>query len=241
VAQVQDSGAVKGDAPDAKVVQAMFRRGLEKLTGKNMKQSFGLLFGKDDIIGIKVNPAGGALQSSRPELVDAVIAWLKENGVPAKNIIIWDRFDYMLKDAGFTAERFPGIALEGLQTMDEAAADGKTEDNSRWLDAQGKHISYPQFDQDVFYWADVDGPTEHALHESARGQWEALLLRKLVTQRLTKIINIRCSRTRATVSRWPQRTWATRPSATRDACTSRSSSMCARKCSPSRACATRWC
>ena len=38
------------------------------------------------------------------------------------NIVIWDRFDYMLTDAGYTEERFPGIAIQGLQTMDEDAA-----------------------------------------------------------------------------------------------------------------------
>ena len=36
-------------------------------------------------------------------VVDAIVAWLRRGGLPAKNIVIWDRFDYMLADAGFTA------------------------------------------------------------------------------------------------------------------------------------------
>ena len=66
----------------------------------------------------------------------------------------------MLTDSGFTAARYPGIVLEGLQTMDEAAAEGKTRENSKWLKAAGTHVSVPNFDQEVFYWVDVEGPED---------------------------------------------------------------------------------
>ena len=97
----------------------MVAKGITTLTGKSMKASFALLIDPRDIVGIKVNPVGPPLINTRPEVVDAVIKWLVDNGIPKSNIVIWDRFDYMLKDAGFTKERFPGIAIEGLQTMDE--------------------------------------------------------------------------------------------------------------------------
>jgi hypothetical protein len=114
----------------------MFEKGIAALTGKSPKESFGLLFSKDDVVGLKVNPVGPGLISTRLELVDAVAGWLEEGGSPRKNIVIWDRFDYMLTDAGFTAERFPGMPIVGLQTMDEAAAaaasENKPADNSKW-------------------------------------------------------------------------------------------------------------
>ena len=161
-------------ASDAAVVKAMFEKGIRGLTGKNLKKSFGLFFTKGDVIGLKVNPVGPGLISTRLEVVDAMIDWLTSCGVPRKNIIIWDRFDYMLKDAGFTTERYPGIGIEGLQTMDEAAAEGKTQDNSRWLKADGTHISAPNFDQEVFYsegyyWARQDAEWYHA--RDPHGSW----------------------------------------------------------------------
>lgn len=190
VVQVTDEKALVDGSFNAAVIDAMFTKGISKLTGKDLKKSFGLFFTEDDVIGIKVNPVGAGLINTRLELVDSVIAWLKDNGVPAKNIIIWDRFDYMLTDAGFTSERFPGIGIEGLQTMDEAAAEGNTEDNSKWLDKDGKHISIDQFDKEVYYWADVDGPkdmpylNQHVVNEKKS------YFGKLLTQKLTKIINV---------------------------------------------------
>jgi len=58
----------------------------------------------------------------------------------------------MLTDAGFTKERYPEIGIEGLQTMDEAAAEGKAKDDSRWLKPDGTHVSAENFDMDVYYW-----------------------------------------------------------------------------------------
>lgn len=190
VVQVHDAVALKGDVPHAKIVRAMFRRGIERLTGKDMKESFGLFFEKADVVGIKINPTGGALHSSRPEVVEAVIEWLADNGLKPDQIVIWDRFDYMFKDAGFTQPRFRGIRLEGLQTMDEAAAEGKTEDNSRWLDKNGKHISEPNFDRGISYWADIDAPKELPYLNQHVFSGKDSYFGKLVTQRVTKIINI---------------------------------------------------
>ena len=94
-------------------------------------------------------------------MVDAIIGWLKDNGhARAERIVIWDRFDYMLEPAGFTAERYPGVQIEGLQTMDEAAAMGETDDDSGWLLPGGKHISATNFDDNVYYYADIEAPQD---------------------------------------------------------------------------------
>ncbi len=189
VVQVHDPKSMKGDAFDGRVVRAMFKRGIERLTGKNLKESFGLFFNPGDIVGIKISPAGGAVNSTRPEVVDAVVEWLKAGGIPAGNIILWDRFDYMLKDAGFTPQRFPGVKLEGLQTMDEAAAEGKADD-SRWLTPEGRHISEPLWDTAVTYWADIEAPQDKPYLNQHVFNGKDSYFGKLVTQRLTKIVNI---------------------------------------------------
>jgi len=189
VVEVTDRRSLVDDKVDAAVVAAMFAKGVTTLTGKSMKKSFKKLFTPEDVVGLKVNPVGAPHISTTPELVDAVISWLVDNGLPKKNIIIWDRFAPMLPAAGYTAERFPGIAIEGLQTMDE--------EGSSWRDAAGKHVSIPNFDQEVFYFAKgivgkgVRGYKDDEYYENQHvftGEYS--YFGKLVTQRLTKIVNL---------------------------------------------------
>ena len=189
VIQVRDRNALVEDKFDAKTISEMFDTGLKSLTGINRKKSFELLFTKSDVVGIKVNPVGAPLINTRPEVVEAIIAWLSENGLPKSQIIVWDRFDYMLKDAGFTKERFPGVQLIGLQTMDE--------EGNNWKDAEGKHLSIDNFDTTNYYYAkgiigkDVRGykDDENYLNQHVYNT-EYSYFGKLLTQKLTKIINV---------------------------------------------------
>lgn len=190
VVEAYDSKVLTGNTPTPEVVSAMFEKGITRLTGKDAGASFGMLFDPADIIGIKVNPVGPGLISTNLEVVDAVINWLVNNGVKKENIIIWDRFDYMLADAGFTPERFPGIGIAGLQTMDESAAAGETQDNSRWLNADGTHRSLGNFDQNVSYWADIDAPQDQAYLNQHVVNGKHSYFGKLLTEKLTRIINI---------------------------------------------------
>jgi hypothetical protein len=190
VVEVHDPKSATGGKIDASAVKDMFRKGISGLTGADPAKSFGLLFTKKDVVGIKVNPVGPGLISTNLEVVDAIIDWLTSGGLPRGNIIIWDRFDYMLKDAGFTPERYPGIGIEGLQTMDEAAAEGKAKDNSRWLKPDGTHVSTANFDKDVYYWADVEAPKDEAYLNQHVFNGKYSYFGNLVTKKLTKIINV---------------------------------------------------
>ncbi|MBN2200925.1 DUF362 domain-containing protein [bacterium] len=190
VVEARAADVIAGGRSDTAQVRLLFEKGLEALTGRSADASFGLFFSPDDVVGIKVNPVGAGLISTRPETVEAVIAWLARNGLPKSNIVIWDRFDYMLADAGFTPERFPGVSIEGLQTMDEAAAEGKSADNSRWRGPDGKHVSAGRFDPDRYYWADVEAEKDNATLNQHVFNGRHSFFGKLVTSRLTKIINI---------------------------------------------------
>lgn len=190
VVHVQDPGAVVDDSPSLPVVERMFARGLQKLTGQDPKKSFKLLFTPDDVVGIKVNPVGAGLISTRTELVQVIVNWLAAGGLPKGRIVIWDRFDYMLEEAGFTSERFPGVKTEGLQTMDEQASSDPQADHSRWRDKDGNHISAPNFDRKVYYWADVEGPKDLPYLNQHVFNGKYSYFGKLLTQRLTKIVNV---------------------------------------------------
>ncbi len=189
VVKVTDPRSLAGDAVDGKAVGEMFERGVRKLTGVSMAKSFAMLFTRDDVVGIKVNPVGAPLINTKPELVDAVIRWLADNKVPKKNVVVWDRFDLMLKDAGYTRERFPGVGVEGLQTMDE--------EGNRWRDAAGNHVSAGNFDTAAYYFAKgivgkgVRGYKDDEFYLNQHvfaGEYS--YFGKLITQRLTKIVNL---------------------------------------------------
>jgi hypothetical protein len=190
VVAVKDERAMNEKGVNTKVVAAMFEKGIKALTGKAPVKSCKLFFDKKDIIGIKVNPVGAGLIATRLEVVDAVIAWLRRGGIPAANIVIWDRFDYMLTDAGFTPARYPGIAIQGLQTIDEAAAEGKSQDDSRWLDKEGRHVSEKNFDPEAYYFADVEAPKDKPYLNQHVFNGKYSYFGKLLTRTLTKIINI---------------------------------------------------
>jgi len=66
------------------------------------------LFRPTDVVGIKVNCIAGKGLSPRPELVDRLVRWLQEAGVPARGILVWDRTDRELTGAGFKVSRAKG-------------------------------------------------------------------------------------------------------------------------------------
>lgn len=189
VVQVKDAKSYEGGKVNAKVVGQMFEKGLPRLTGTSPKRSFDLFFTKDDVVGIKVNPVGAPLISVTPALALAVVEWLKKGGIPAKNIVIWDRFDDMLKEAGFTPERFPGVRIEALQTM---AEEGKP-----WKNEKGEHPSAGNFDRDAYYFAKgvVGTSVPGYKDDDAYGNQhvftgEYSYFGKLVTRGVTKIVNL---------------------------------------------------
>jgi hypothetical protein len=190
VVEVHDDAVKQGETVAAPVVQAMFERGLQELTGLGLQESFQLLLEPTDIVGIKVNPVGAGLINTHHELVEAIVAWLTTAGLPRRNIVIWDRFASMLTEAGFTTGRYPGLRVEALQIIDEAAmAEGATDD-SGWLDAEGNHVSRDRFDDDIYYWADCEAPQDRNYLNQHVVNGKHSYFGKLITRDLTKIINV---------------------------------------------------
>lgn len=189
VVQVTDVKVLSQDAIVEKVVGEMVEKGVVGLTGKDMKSSFNLFFKRDDVVGIKVNPVGPPLINTKHETVKAVIRWLTDNGIPPERVVVWDRFDEMLKGAGFTKEKYPSVGIEALQMIDESG--------DKWKDKDGLHLSRDRFDMDAFYFAKgvlgkgVQGyKDDNSYLNQHVFDGEYSYFGKLVTRRLTKIINI---------------------------------------------------
>ncbi|MFH1811507.1 MAG: DUF362 domain-containing protein [Pseudomonadota bacterium] len=109
VVQVHDSRAVDAKRKvDPKVVRAMLRQGLQKLTGS--PDPFKKLFSPDDKVGLKINCLGKKMLYTHHALVDAFAAELQAVGVKADNIVIWDRFEDHLKRCNYDLKpKGPGV------------------------------------------------------------------------------------------------------------------------------------
>ncbi|MGB2987173.1 MAG: DUF362 domain-containing protein, partial [Phycisphaerae bacterium] len=100
VAIARDDALTKGRVDEhGDLLRKLLDASMQKLTGtSDAAGAWGKLFDRKDRVGIKVNTLG---LSTQPAVVDAIVAGLRQAGVPAENIIIWDRFDVELARAGF--------------------------------------------------------------------------------------------------------------------------------------------
>jgi uncharacterized protein (DUF362 family) len=104
-----------GSPADQARILKMFSRGFGLLTGEREERSAVLsVFRPEDRVGIKVNTIGGRAISTRPEISLALAGWISRNGLPEKNIIVWDRTNRELRDAGYRlAEGAGGFQVFG--------------------------------------------------------------------------------------------------------------------------------
>jgi hypothetical protein len=102
VVVVENTNAIFNFQPDEGVVQAMVGLAITNFTGKTTSaDAWRSLVSTNDIVGIKVFSAAGELSGTRPIVVAAVIRGLLDAGLPATNIIIWDKHAEDLRAAGF--------------------------------------------------------------------------------------------------------------------------------------------
>ena len=91
-------------ALDAKLLREMLGAAVCKVVSEtDPRRAWQSLFKPSDVIGIKVNTLAGGIFSSHARLVEAIADSLRDAGVPAKNIIVWDRLSRELTEAGFPA------------------------------------------------------------------------------------------------------------------------------------------
>jgi uncharacterized protein (DUF362 family) len=100
VAIARDEALTRGKPEEhAELLRKLLDAAVQKLTGAaDATAAWRKLFKPGDRVGIKVNTLG---LSTLPAAVDAIVAGLRQAGVPDDKIIIWDRFDVELERAGF--------------------------------------------------------------------------------------------------------------------------------------------
>lgn len=155
--------------PRTDVVRFMVERGITNLTAKaRVADAWRSLVSTQDIVGIKVFSVPGPNSGTRPAVVAAVVEGLLAAGLPPRNIVIWDKQSTDLRLAGFydLAERY-GVRVAG------SAQAG--------------------YDEKVFYDTALIGNLlwgDYEFGKKGPGIGRKSFVSKLVSQELTKIINI---------------------------------------------------
>ncbi len=182
VIQVSNNNSVVENKIIYTAAYDMVAKGMLSLTGKSsLKDAWKMFVNEKDRIGLKVNPIGGPTLTTSIEVTQAIIKQLEEAGIPGSNILIWDRREKDLKDAGFTKENFLGIQIIGTEYPDEKGS---------MYDANGKLYSEQRIDKDWYYWADCEEKydTETIPYMINDGKYS--YFSKIVTQMVDKIINV---------------------------------------------------
>jgi hypothetical protein len=150
-----------GDVAEPQVVSEMMTRGMCSLTGEaTAAAAWKRFFEPTDVVGIKVNCGGHPFVVSAPEIVAEVVRQLMAVGIAPSQIYLYERFQNQLDAVNYG----PGLPPEVGIVAAEAA--------NRRLDNGG-------YDPLTYVEADFFG------EEDTRSN-----LMRLVSQRLTKIINI---------------------------------------------------
>ncbi len=148
---------------DEEIVRSMLREGMQNLTGSD--SPWAQFFKPEDRIGLKINTLGRPMLFTHHELIKAVVEELKEFGIKANNIIVWDRFERHMTDCQFKFNTTAaGVRCYGTIPSEDSISD--------------------RLDRDVIYTSDKDDPGKR--EEAGKDSFFS----KIFTQECDKIINM---------------------------------------------------
>jgi uncharacterized protein (DUF362 family) len=116
VVEIADQRSIAANRVSQPIVHDMLERGLKELTGESSAQAAMAKFIEPkDVVGIKINPSGAPACCSSPELVREIISTVRSVGVPAPNIVVYDRFGDEMDQGSYHAVLPPGIRVVNIQ------------------------------------------------------------------------------------------------------------------------------
>ena len=152
----------KDDQLDEDAASELVDQAMMKLTGRtSAKEAWRDIVLPDDIVGIKINPLGGPELSTHAIIVDKIVEGLYSAGVLRKQVIIWDRFEEHLLNAGYPIRQ--------------------DESEVRTLASDTEGIGY---DDEVFYESEKDSITRRE-NGSTFSRYS-----RIVTQMVDVLINV---------------------------------------------------
>lgn len=166
---VTDTMATETYRPQPAPLRRMVERGLSHLwRTPSATAGWRRLLSAGDVVGIRVHSSTGKTSGTRPEVVAAVVESLLASGHPAHQIVVWDRSMSTLRAAGY-------LSLKRRFNIDVVGA---------------REFGY---DGSVFYESSLIGTMVWGDHEfgiKGEGIGRKSYVSKLLSQRITKIINI---------------------------------------------------
>jgi uncharacterized protein (DUF362 family) len=102
-----------------KPLEQMYAQGLFALTGQSeWKDCLHSFLPMKDKIGIKINTIGGKSISTRPNVAMCLAHFIAENHGQNGNVVVWDRTNRELQDAGYKLNRNrKGVKVYGTDTQ----------------------------------------------------------------------------------------------------------------------------
>ncbi|HIA69990.1 TPA: DUF362 domain-containing protein [Candidatus Poribacteria bacterium] len=147
---------------DPQIVGDMIDQAMIKLTDRqSAKEAWKDFVLPDDIVAIKINPIGGKDFSTHHVIIDKIVEGLYGVGVLENQIIVWDRFEKHLVNAGYQINQ--------------------SDKDVRHFASDSDEIGY---DEAVFY------ETENDIEIRREGQSTRSNYSKILTQIATVIINV---------------------------------------------------
>ncbi|MBA2623383.1 MAG: DUF362 domain-containing protein [Chthoniobacterales bacterium] len=177
VYSVREPAAIVQYRTDAAIVRGMVNRLVLGVTGKpDIASAWASLVLPTDKVGIKISAAGGELFTTHRDVVDAIVEGLAAAGVSRSGIIVWDRQLGGTKEAGF--RRGAG----GYQLLSIEPRNGYDPKATFTAPVMGRLV-----------WGDlayIPRRGENPLNSESKNTSSTSHFAKLVTTRLTKIINV---------------------------------------------------
>ncbi|HEX9188864.1 MAG TPA: DUF362 domain-containing protein [Vicinamibacteria bacterium] len=151
----------EGVVVNGEVVREMLGRAMRALTGEaTTEAAWRRFFEPADVVGIKVNAGGVPHVVSNPAIVAETCRQLMAVGVPASQIVVFERFQNQLDGIGY-----PAHLPEGVEVFAAEGGNRRTENRA--------------YDPETYVEVDFFG------EEDTRSN-----MMRLVSRRLTKIVNI---------------------------------------------------
>jgi uncharacterized protein (DUF362 family) len=116
VIELFDRTSIAHNRVSQPVVKRMLEQGIQELTGeKSVKAAWARFVEPNDTVGIKINPSGAPACCSSPEIVREIIAGVQSAGVPARNIVVYDRYSYEIDIGSYQTLLPAGVRILGIQ------------------------------------------------------------------------------------------------------------------------------
>jgi uncharacterized protein (DUF362 family) len=116
VIEAQDRNAIVRNRVSQPIVRRMLEQAMQELTGeRSARDAWGKFIDPKDVVGIKINPSGAPACCSSPEIIREIVAAVQSLGVPARNIVVYDRYSYEIDIGSYQALLPPGVRIVGIQ------------------------------------------------------------------------------------------------------------------------------